>query len=522
MSFHLVDYLVCGTYVLAVLGLGLFVSRGKKGHQKDAKDYFLAGNTLPWWVVGATVIASNISAEQFIGMSGSGYAIGLAIASYEWIAAVTLILVAKYFVPILLEKKIYTMPQFLEMRFDKRVSTTLAVFWLLVYVFVNMTSVLYLGALAMQTIVGIPLLWGIAFLAIFSALITIYGGLTAVAWTDVMQVVVLVGGGLITTYFALNAVSDHQGVWLGLSRLWALVPDKFHMILAPDHPHYSQMPGLGVLLWGMWIANLYYWGCNQYITQRALAAKSVKEAQRGLVFAGYLKILMPLIVVLPGICAFAINPGLTRPDEAYPWLLQNFVPTGLKGLAFAALIAAIVAALSSMVNSTATIFTIDIYQQFFAQNAAQARLVKVGRLASIAATVIAALIAPCLKTLEQAFQFIQEFTGFVSPGILLIFMSGLFFRRTTSRAVLWAAGLTLPLSIFFRYTLASTPFMDRIGLVFAILAIQVAAMSLWENPRGSQAQAAPLTKGIFRTDGMFNAASIGICGILTALYLAFW
>ena len=521
MTFHPIDYLVCGVYILAVLGLGLFVSKDKKGHKKDSKDYFLAGNALPWWVVGATVIASNISAEQFIGMSGSGYAIGLAIASYEWVAAIALILVAKYFIPVFLEKKIFTMPQFLEMRFDKRVSTSLAVFWLLVYVFVNMTSVLYLGALAMQTIVGIPLLTGIVFLAIFSALITIYGGLTAVAWTDVMQVVVLVGGGLITTFFALDAVSGHQGVWVGLTHLLAQVPDKFDMILSPSNPHYKEMPGLGVLLWGMWIANLYYWGCNQYITQRALAAKSVKEAQRGLIFAGYLKILMPLIVVLPGICAFALNPGLAKPDEAYPWLLQTFVPTGLKGLAFAALIAAIVAALSSMVNSTATIFTMDIYKPFFEPDATESRLVRVGRLASIGSTLIAVLIAPGLKTLDQAFQFIQEFTGFVSPGILLIFLFGLFWRRTTTRAVLWAAGLTLPLSLLFKYTLTTMPFMDRIGLVFAVLAIQVVVMSLCET-KLPHPRAIAFKKGIFHTDGAFNAASVGICGILTALYLAFW
>ena len=521
MGFQWIDAVVCVSYILFMIGLGLYVSRDRKGHRKDAHEYFLAGGTLPWWVVGSSIIASNISAEQFIGMSGAGYAVGLAIASYEWIAALGLIIVAKFFMPIFLEKKIFTMPQFLNMRFDQRVSTCLAIFWLLVYVFINLTSVLYLGALAMQTIIGVPLIAGIVGLALVSALYTIYGGLTAVAWTDVVAVVVLVAGGLVTTFFALHAIGGEGGILTGLVTLYNKAPDKFSMILRPDNPHYKEMPGIGVLLWGMWIANLFYWGCNQYITQRGLAAKSIREAQRGLVFAAYLKILMPLIVVLPGMCAFALNPNLKKPDEAYPWLLQTFVPTGMKGLAFAALIAAVVAALSGMVNSTATIFSIDIYQRLLRKNASGRELVRVGRIASLVAMLIAVALAPALSSIQQAFQFIQEFTGFVSPGILVIFLFGLFWPRTTTRAVLWAAGTTLPLSFALKFMLSDWAFMDRIGLAFALLALQVMVISLLEN-KGRAAGAIRLERRLFHTDKRFNAAAVGICGILCALYIAFW
>jgi SSS family solute:Na+ symporter len=505
-----------------IIGLGIWVSREKKGHQKDSQDYFLAGRMLPWWAVGASLIASNISAEQLVGMSGSGFAIGLAIASYEWMAAITLILVAKYFLPIFLEKQIYTMPQFLEIRYDRRVRTGLAVFWLVVYIFINLTSVLYLGALALQTIMGVPLLMGIIGLALFSALYTIYGGLKAVAWTDVVQVVVLIGGGLITSLLALNAVSGGQGAVEGLMELIRVVPDKFDMILDSSHPNYKELPGLSVLLGGMWIANLFYWGCNQYITQRALAAKNLKEAQRGLVFAGYLKLLMPLIVVVPGIAAFYLKAGINRPDEAYPWLLNQFVPMGLKGLAFAALIAAIVSSLSSMVNSTATIFSMDIYQPLFRKNATEKQLVSSGRWASAMAMIIAVAVAPTLKTLQQAYQFIQEFTGFISPGVFAIFILGLFWKKATTRAALWGTVLTIPLSMVFKLMTPALPFLDRMGIVFLLIVLLMAALSLLEHRGKNDSRAILISKGFYHTDGIFNAFSLGIMVILAVLYLIFW
>lgn len=538
MEFSLLDYTVFFGYIVFIVSLGLWVSREKKGHQKDTADYFLASKALPWWAVGASLIASNISAEQVIGMSGSGYVIGLAIASYEWMAAITLIIVAKYFLPIFLEKQIYTMPQFLEIRYDHRVRTSLAVFWLLVYIFVNLTSVLYLGALALRTIMNIPLFYGVLGLAVFSALYTIYGGLKAVAWTDVVQVVVLILGGLITSVLALNAISNGDGFLVGLVELYHKAPAKFDMILDASHPNYKDLPGISVLVGGMWIANLFYWGCNQYITQRALAAKDLHQAQRGLAFAGYLKLLIPLIVVIPGIAAYVLTndaaysntvghlAAIQKPDEAYPWLLNGFVPIGLKGIAFAALIAAIVSSLSSMVNSTATIFSMDIYKQIIDKEASETKLVRVGRIGSAVALIIAIAIAPQLTTLEQAFQYIQEFTGFVSPGIFAIFIFGLFWKRATTDSALWAAVLTIPLSVAFKYLPPllwniDIPFLDRMGYIFLLLSGLVVLITYLEG-KGDHPKAIHISRQLFKTDGVFNAAAIGISAILAVLYIVFW
>lgn len=529
MNFALLDYLIFFGYIALIVFIGIWVSREKKGHEKDSKDYFLASKALPWWAVGSSLIASNISAEQFIGMSGSGYAIGLAIASYEWMAALTLVLVAKYFLPIFMEKEIYTMPQFLEIRFDKRVRTSLAVFWLLLYIFVNLTSVLYLGALAIQTIMGVPLIYGILGLAAFSLIYSIYGGLKAVAWTDVVQVVFLILGGLATTVLALMALGKGDGIIAGASTLLAKAPEKFDMILSPSNPFYKDLPGISVLIGGMWIANLFYWGCNQYITQRALAAKDLAEAQKGLVFAGYLKLLMPLIVVIPGIAAFVLSNdpsfpqfgGISKPDEAYPWLLHNFVPMGFKGLAFAALIAAVVSSLSSMMNSTATIYAMDIHKQIIKKDASEKELVTLGRTVSVIAVIVAVLIAPNLGVLDQAFQYIQEFTGIISPGIFAIFIFGLFWKKATPNSALWAAVLTIPLSLGFMYFAPKLPFMDRMGLVFLIDSAVVILITLLEK-KGDSPKAIKLSAKLFETKPVFNVASIGICAILAVLYIMFW
>ena len=521
MAFSLIDYTVFIGYLVFIVVLGLWVSKEKKGHQKDSKDYFLAGKALPWWAIGASLIAANISAEQYIGMSGSGFVIGLAIATYEWTAAIALIVIAKFFLPIFLEKQIYTMPQLLEIRFDHRVRTGLSVFWLLLYIFVNLTSILYLGALALRTIMGIPLLYGIIGIAAFSALYTIYGGLKAVVWTDVVQVVVLIGGGLVTTLLALNALTDGGGFIAGFGALLEQAPEKFDMILDRSNPNYKELPGIWVLVGGMWMAHFFYWGCNQYITQRALAAKSVKEAQHGLIFGGYLKLVTPLIVVIPGIAAAVLNPDLPKPDEAYPWLLSTFVPVGLKGIAFAALIAAIVSSLSSMVNSTATIFSMDIYKQLIRKEASEKELVLCGRIASGAALLIAIVIAPTLKTLEQAFQFIQEFTGFVSPGIFAIFMFGLFWKRATTKSALWAAVLTIPLSLGFKILFPAMPFLNRMGVIFLVLSVIVIAITLLEG-KGEDPKAIQVSRKLFTTSNTFNVSAIGIFGILAVLYIVFW
>lgn len=521
MDFAVIDIIAFTLYFAIVVFVGLWMSRSKKGIKKDSADYFLAGKSLPWWAIGTSLIAANISAEQFIGMSGSGFVIGLGIASYEWMAAITLILVAKFIMPIFLKKGIYTMPQFLEARFDGRVRTGLAVFWILVYVFINLTSVLYLGALAIKTITGVHLLYGIAGLAVFSALYSIYGGLKAVAWTDVIHVIFLIGGGLITTYLALDALGGDNGFITGFKYLLKQAPEKFDMILSPSNPNYHELPGITVIAGGMWIANLNYWGFNQYIIQRGLAAKSIREAQRGLAFAGYLKLLIPLIVVIPGICAFALNADIGKPDEAYPWLLNSFVFTGFKGIAFAALIAAVVSSLSSMINSTSTIFTMDIYKSYLKKSPTEQNLVKTGRIVSFVALLVAVLVAPQLRNLKQAFQFIQEFTGFVSPGVVAIFLAGLFWKRTTANAALWTVIATVPLSFLFKFITPEMGFLNRMGVVFLVLCVIIFIISVferkYENPRAIQ-----ITKGLFYTGTKFNIASIGILIILTALYALFW
>ena len=305
-NFETIDYLIFLGYAVLILFVGLWVSREKEGKQKNAEDYFLASKSLPWWAIGASLIAANISAEQFIGMSGSGFALGLAIASYEWMAAITLIIVGKYFLPIFIEKGLYTIPEFVEKRFSTNLKSILAVFWICLYVFVNLASVLYLGSLALETIMGVPMMYGVIGLALFAAAYSLYGGLSAVAWTDVIQVVFLILGGLVTTYLALNAVSDGAGMVTGLKKIYQAAPDKFAMILDESNPYYNDLPGIGVLVGGMWVANLYYWGFNQYIIQRTLAAKSLKESQKGILMAAGLKLVIPLIVVIPGIAAFVM------------------------------------------------------------------------------------------------------------------------------------------------------------------------------------------------------------------------
>jgi SSS family solute:Na+ symporter len=491
-QFTPIDWIVFIGYAVLILSVGLWVSRTKKGQQKTAKDYFLADRSLPWWTIGAALISANISAEHFIAMSGSGYAIGLAIAAYEWIAAIVLIFVAKYFLPIFIEKGIFTMPQFLSQRYDKRVSTSLAVFWLLVYVFVNMTAISYLGALAMERILGVPLIYGIIGFGAFSALYSLWGGMKAVAWTDVITVVILICGGLITTILSLNAVSGGHGPIAGMMDLIHMVPQKFHMIIEqgkvfiPDGKGgtmdaFHDLPGLGVILGSMWLTNFSFWGFNQFIIQRGLAGKSLKEAQLGVVFAGYLKLLVPLLVVIPGIAAFALGAKLHRSDEAYPWLLNNIVPIGLTGLSFSAIAAAAVSALSSVVNSASTIFTIDIYKSHLNKDATDKQMVRVGRIVALTCLIISTSVAPQLRTLDQAYQYIQEYTGFIYPGVFLIFFCGLFWRQATANAAFWTAILTIPIGILFKIFNPDMPFILRIGYVFMVLSIVMVGLSLLDK-----------------------------------------
>lgn len=520
MNIETLDLAVFVIYVIALIGIAWWVSREKKGHEKDTNDYFLAGSSLPWWAIGASLIAANISAEQIIGMSGSGYEIGLAIASYEWMAALTLIIVGKYFLPIFLKHKIYTMPQFLEQRYDHRVRMVMAVFWLAVYIFVNLTAVLWLGALAINTIAGVELMYGMIFLGLFSLAYSLYGGLKAVAMTDIIQVVLLVIGGLFLSFTALDMISGGNGAWQGFIDLTERLPGKFDMILSEDNPHYKSLPGISVLIGGMWIMNLSYWGFNQYIIQRTLAAKSVSEAQKGIVFAAFLKLLMPLIVVLPGIAAIILSPELDKADQAYPSMM-TLMPVGLKGLIFAALVAAIVSSLASMTNSVSTIFTMDIYKER-RPDKSQHHYVTVGRIVSFLALVIAMLVAkPLLGNFDQAFQYIQEFTGFFTPGICALFVLGMFWKKTTANGGLAAALGSFVFSLLFWIFLPELPFIDRVGIVFLLCVGAAVAISLVQN-KGAHPNAVELKEVQFGTTKGFNYASIAVVAILIAFYATWW
>lgn len=515
------DIGVLVAYTLILLFAAYWVSRDEKGHDKNANDYFLASKSLPWWAIGASLIAANISAEQIIGMSGSGFVIGMGIAAYELMAAVTLLVIAKYFLPIFLAKGIYTMPQFLENRYDGRVRTVMAIFWLALYTFVNLTSVLYLGSLAISQFLGVDMLYGMIFLALFSMTYSIYGGLKAVAMTDIIQVIMLVLGGIFVSYLALNQISGGGGIVSGFTTLLEKAPEKFDMILSKDSPNYMDLPGLSVLIGGLWIMNISYWGFNQYIIQRALAAKSLQEAQKGMAFAAYVKLFVPIIVVLPGICAVVLAPDLSKPDQAYPEMMK-LLPHGLLGIAFAALVAAIASSLSSMTNSISTIFTMDIYRNVINRSASEHKLVFIGRATAFVAMVIAVLLAkPLVGKSEQAFQFIQEFTGFFTPGIVVIFLFGFFWKKATAASALTAAISSVVLSWLFKIYLPEVPFMDRVGLVFILCCVLAAAVTLLSGAK-EQPNAVDLKDVSFKTTSEFNVAAVGVVLILATIYAAWW
>lgn len=545
MGFSTIDYVVFAIYILGIVGLGLYVSRTKKGQEKNSQDYFLASKSLTWWAIGASLIAANISAEQIIGMSGSGFASGLAIASYEWMAAFTLIIVGKFFLPIFIEKKIYTIPEFIEKRYNTTLKTILAVFWIFLFIFVNLTSVLFLGAKALDTIMGagdgaliVPAIIGLGFIA---AAYSLYGGLSAVAWTDVIQVILLVFGGIITTIIALDAVTPDGGIIAGLSHVYDKAGDKFHMILDKNNPEFDNLPGIAVLVGGMWVANLYYWGFNQYIIQRTLAAKSLSEAQKGIAFAAFLKLIIPLIVVIPGIIAYIMYSqpegtaliegaseaftkadGTLNNDKAYPWLISTFVPVGLKGVVVAALTAAIVSSLASMLNSTSTIFTMDIYKPYIKKDASERNLVTIGRVSAFAALIIGSLVAPLLKTVPQAFQYIQEYTGLVSPGILAVSLIGLFWKKVNTRGAIWGAILSIPFALFLKLDFIGLPFMDQMMYTFVFTIVIAGLISLTTNENDDDPKGFNLTAKLFSTDKAFNISAYVICLILALLYTVFW
>ena len=519
--FNTLDWIIVGLYCIGIIGLATYVSRKESGQERSAEDYFLAGRSLPWWAIGASLIAANISAEQIIGMSGQGFVVGMAIAVWELTAAIALIVMAKFFLPLFLEKKIYTMPQFLEQRFDKRVSLVLSFFWLTVYVFINLTTVLWLGSLAINTLTGLSLLNGLIILAVLSLAYSLSGGLKAVAMTDIVQVVLLIFGGLAVSFIALGKISQGQGVIEGLSIVYTELPDKFDMILSPDNLSYQNLPGIWILIGaGVWIGHFAYWGFNQYITQRALGAKSIKEAQKGVMFAAYLKLLMPLVIVLPGICAAMLFPVLEKSDQAYPTMM-SLLPNGLLGLTFAALIAAIVSSLASMTNSISTIFTMDIYKTFSSKEPSQAKLISTGRKAVVISLVTAVIVAqPLLGSFDSIFQFIQNFTGLFTPGILVIFLVALFWKKATTLSVLVAAMSSLILSAAMLNLLPDFSYIHRMGIVFFASAFGCYITSLIQGYQ-DQSKAIDL-KGIdFSTSKSFNVNAVIIVSILALIYGTF-
>jgi SSS family solute:Na+ symporter len=542
MSLSTIDLIVVIAYAIGIFSLAQWVSREKAGHVKDTSDYFLASKNLPWWAIGASLIAANISAEQIVGMSGSGYAIGLAIASYEWMAALTLLIVGKFFLPIFLKNHIYTMPQFLERRYGKVLPVIMALFWLALYVFVNLTSIIWLGSIAVNKVAGIDQNVALIILGSFALLYQIRGGLKAVALTDIVQVTLLVLGGLVVAYLTLTKIGGGD-LFNGFHQLVTTAPDHFHMILKKGDPHYIDLPGLSVLIGGMWIANVAYWGFNQYIIQRALAAKSLDEAQRGVIFAAFLKLLMPVIIVLPGIAAVVLAPGLPKPDEAYPTMMR-LLPPGLLGLVFAALVAAIIASTASKINSIATIFTLDLYAKFRGEKTRaeddkaesvreERHLVLVGRITAITAIIIAIIVArPLVGSSEQAFQFIQEFSGFFTPGITVIFLLGLFWKRATEAGAIVAAVTSVGLSFIMKYTLPAaafsqgvndylTPFINRMGVVFLVSLALAVVVSL-ATPQRPDVDTIDTSNVRYKTSTGFNAGALGVILILIALYATWW
>ena len=549
------DYIVFFLYFIIIAGYGFWIYTRKKKAESSSKDYFLAEGSLTWWAIGASLIASNISAEQFIGMSGSGFKMGLAIATYEWMAAITLVIVAVFFMPVYLKNKISTMPQYLNKRYNGNVAMIMAVFWLLLYVLVNLTSILYLGALAISSISGLNITFCMIFLAIFAVTITL-GGMKVIGYTDVIQVFFLILGGLVTTYLALNLVATEfgsEGVVNGFNLMREKAGDHFHMIFDKSNPNYMDLPGLSVLIGGMLIINLNYWGCNQYISQRALGA-DLKTARGGILFAAFLKLLMPVIVVLPGIAAYVLyqhghfqtemlQDGSVNPDRAYPILL-NLLPVGLKGLSFAALTAAIVASLAGKANSIATIFTLDIYKTKLNVDADEKRLVKIGKMTIVTAMIIAVIVAPFLGIDKKGgFQYIQEYTGFVSPGVFAMFILGFFWKKTTSNAALFATIGGFMFSIIFKFMpkfvdlsflnpmgfavpnadgIYEIPFIDRMGFVFLICVIGMYFISKYETRNGVQTNGLEVDKTMFKMSPSFTVGALIIISVVAALYTVFW
>jgi len=543
------DYAIFLIYFVIVSSYGYWIYKNKGKQSADSKDFFLAEGSLTWWAIGASIIASNISAEQFIGMSGQAFQLGIAISVYELLGGVSLIIVAVYFLPMYLNNKIFTMPQFLAKRYDKRLATIMAVFWLFLYIFVNLTTIIYLGGLSLEKMTGFTFMTCAIFLTVFAVIITL-GGMKVIGYTDVIQVVCLIFGGLATTYLALDLLSNKVGTGAGIFEGLHLIADKadnhLHMIFKPNQYQvhdgkggfidaYKQLPGIMMfIIGGQWVNNLNYFGCNQYMTQRALGA-DISTARKGVLFAAFIKMLMPFIVVLPGLAAYVIfqenadasivngitQNGIVKPDNAYPVLL-NLLPVGLKGLAFAALTAAIVASLAGKANSISTIYVLDIHTKFFNKNLSEKQTVWTGRVAIIIAFIIALIVSPLLANFGQAFEYIQVYTGYISPGILSIFLLGFFWKKATANGALTAAILSIALSAVIANLYPEFPFLNRMGVVFWICSSVHVIISLIEGKGQDQQNAFEVKKEWFKVDRIFAIGAVAIVVIFIVIYTIFW
>ena len=555
------DWIIVLLYFVLVSLYGLWIYKRKKEVETSSADFFLAKGSLSWWAIGASLIASNISAEQMTGMSGSGFQLGLAISSYEWMAALTLIIVAVFFMPVYLKNKIFTMPQFLNQRYNARVAMIMAVFWLLLYIVVNLLSILYLGAVAISGISGWDFTLCVFILAIFSIFIAL-GGMKVVGYTSAIQVFFLVVSGFIALYISLNMIGGEGGMIKGFTILKAEAGDHFHMIFKKDNPNYIDLPGISVLVGGMWIANLNYWGCNQYITQRALGA-SLPVARKGLLFAAFLKMLMPVIIVIPGIAIYYLYThnmidnsliNITKEgqvvadsNKAYPALLK-LLPVGVKGITVAAFAATVIASLAAKVNSISTIFTLDIYKKAFKPTASEKELVGVGKIAIILSTILGIILTMALGDAlmgegKQGFQYIQEYTGFVSPGIFAMFLLGFFWKKATSNAALFATIGGFIFSVILKFLpgiidleflhsvgfavvnakgIFEIPFLDRMSIVFVLCIIGMIVISLNDKRKGVVTNGLEIDASMFKTSTAFAVGSLIIIGLLVALYTAFW
>lgn len=523
-GFQTLDFIILTVYVILTVSLGLFISHDRR-KENSANDYFLAGNTLTWWAVGASLIAANISTEQFIGMAGTSFADGIAIAAYEVMAALILIVIGKFILPTLLVRKTKTIQQFLSERYNGGVGLAFSILWLFIYVFINLTSVAWLGALSIEQIFGLHGLYiNLGFVSIsmrmfivFALLVvagsyTIYGGLLAVAWTDVLQTVLFVGGGFITSWVVLQ----HIGVLFDespfgmLGKMYTdltsgnnIFNSHLHLITQQSHDPeaFSNVPGIAAVIGGILLTNIGYWGCNQYIIQKGLAAKDIKAGQNGMLFAAFLKLLIPFFVIIPGLCAyymmyvhpeyldhFNISNSISKSDEAYPWIIHYFTSPGIKGLAFVTILAAIISTLASLTNSTSTIFTLDIYRKYITPTASDFQLVNTGRIASVCAILVAFIATqPLLSGLDQAFQYIQEYSSFIYPGIVTVFCLGIFWKRASSMAAIVTAILTIPLGVVFKFLLPDIPFHIRGSYIFIILFILFVSISL-HNKRTKESE----------------------------------